>query len=79
MNDTETPYLAHLVKYDTPSEVEYDAEENSITNHDDLETTDVVRCFSRDSCVPAHNPVTPDDGLWREEFAEMDPGDEVEL
>ncbi|WP_435145910.1 hypothetical protein [Halobaculum sp. P14] len=70
-----------ISEYVNPDEAEIDdsGDVPYVTNHDELETRDVIRAFSRDS-VEANNLtsriVTEDDAMWRDEFADLELGDE---
>ena len=65
-------------------EGDIEVEDGTVANHDQLvndgETKDVVRGVNRD-LAEANNLdiLTPEDSVWRDEFADLDIGEEVEL
>jgi hypothetical protein len=73
----------YMVMYDEPSDVDvkFDDEDTPIVqNHDELEKTDVVRGMSADEANEyGLDVIDPSDSRWREEYSDIDIGDEYEI
>lgn len=79
MSDTDTvPVL--LTKYDNPTNIEYD-DEWTVTNHDELEKTYVVRGMVRDAVIEhgyERDIIEETDDRYRAEFGDLEVSEEVE-
>lgn len=83
---TDDKLYVHFVVYDDGAdlEVDYDGGEPTVTNHDELvdsgQTYDAVRVLNDSEQNREHIGkwmiVDEDDPMWREEFADMEIGDE---
>lgn len=81
MTDTAVVYM---VSYDYPTEAEVRTidEEPQVINHSELDTTPVAICMERQEVTDIgleSEIIEPDSVLWRDEFADMDLGEELEL
>lgn len=71
-----------LNKYVDSTEVEAEKEDGEwvVTNHDELEQETVVRGMNREEAEEYNLDIlTPERPSWREEFANIDLGEEVSL
>ncbi len=76
--------VCHMVAYDDDADldVDYSGEEPVVTNHDEVQKHDEVRLLKVDGLRDhggQHMAISPSSSLWREEFADLEPGDTIRL
>lgn len=74
----------HLVAYADDAELDVDdsGEYPTVENHDEVEKYDTVYALQRESVEKwglEKDIVTPDSPMWRDEFADLEAGDEFQL
>lgn len=73
------------VGYTDDADVQYDPEEDRVTNHDELleqgKTFDERRAISKGAAeaLPEHDFIEPGDRLWKDEYDDWEVGDSEKL